>query len=387
MALLSIVLCINFAACSDDDDNIGDIAQNENSSENEDKLVKTIYIETAGTLSTLIPKEEQAKVTDLTLSGFLNGTDIKFIREEMHNLIKVDFTDVHIVGGGDSYYTYFYPENINPPIIYRTYDNVFPAYCFFYRSLCEIKLPKSVTTIGKSAFEGCTDLTSVEIPNGITSIGMDAFSGCNNLTYVKIPNSVTDISYAFEDCTGLTSVEIPDGVTSLYGTFKGCTNLTTVEIPMGVTNMNFAFEECTNLTSVNIPNGVTDLGGAFMGCTKLTSIEIPNSVTDITNAFSDCVSLTSVEIPNSVTKIMWAFDGCTSLTSVKIPSSVTEIGRNAFLNCSALKDIHVGNPTPPDVDDNAFSTYSYVTLYVPVGSKDAYMQHRIWGQFGNIIEE
>ena len=43
--------------------------------------------------------------------------------------------------------------------------------------------------------------------------------------------------------------------------------------------------------------------------------------------------------------------------------------------------------TPPNVSDSAFSTYAYVTLYVPVGSKEAYMEHKIWGQFGNIVEE
>ncbi len=54
---------------------------------------------------------------------------------------------------------------------------------------------------------------------------------------------------------------------------------------------------------------------------------------------------------------------------------------------SALGELHIENPTPPEVKDDAFSTYAYVTLYVPVGSKDAYMQHDIWGKFGNIVEE
>ena len=38
---------------------------------------------------------------------------------------------------------------------------------------------KDVTSIGSSAFDGCSGLTSVTIPEGVTSIGSSAFDGCN----------------------------------------------------------------------------------------------------------------------------------------------------------------------------------------------------------------
>ena len=65
-----------------------------------------------------------------------------------------------------------------------------------------------VTSIGDSAFENCTSLTSIEIPSGVTSIGYNAFNGCTSLTSIEIPSCVTSIgNLAFYKCTSLTSIE------------------------------------------------------------------------------------------------------------------------------------------------------------------------------------
>ena len=65
----------------------------------------------------------------------------------------------------------------------------------------------SVTSIGDSAFSGCTGLTSITIPDSVTSIGSYAFFGCTGLTSITIPNSVTSIGEAaFSRCTGLTNI-------------------------------------------------------------------------------------------------------------------------------------------------------------------------------------
>ncbi len=120
-------------------------------------------------------------------------------------------------------------------------------------SLTSVTIGNSVTSIGESAFYKCSGLTSVQIsdleawcnisfsnyyasplyyahylylngeevkdlviPNSVTSIGNSAFSGCSGPTSVTIPNSVTSIGdYAFCECSDLTSVTIPNSVTSI----------------------------------------------------------------------------------------------------------------------------------------------------------------------------
>ncbi|MBR2926739.1 MAG: leucine-rich repeat domain-containing protein, partial [Clostridia bacterium] len=211
------------------------------------------------------------------------------------------------------------------------------------KAITSILIPDSVTSIGSSAFSGCSSLTSIVIPDGVTSIGDRAFSGCSSLTSITIPDSVTSIgAFAFNYCRSLTSITIPDSVTRIgVDAFYGCSQL--IEKVDGVSYVaNVVIDFDNSVTSVEIREGTTIIGdSAFYGCSKLRSITIPDSVTSIGyNAFYNCTSLTSITIPDSVTSIGYsAFSGCTSLTSITIPDSVTSIGSSAFSGCKSLESI------------------------------------------------
>ena len=248
----------------------------------------------------------------------------------------------------------------------------------------EYAIQNSVASIGDSAFENCTCLTSVTIPDSVTSIGDGAFAFCTSLASVTIPDSVTSIgSSAFYNTAyyndesnwnnGLLYLSnclieamqnfandytIKDGTRIIAGgSFFGCTSLTSVTIPNSVTNIgNKAFYNCKSLTSITIPNNVTSIGDeTFYDCESLTNVIIGNSVISIGyNAFVNCKSLTSVTFGKNLTSISFgAFQFCTSLTSVTIPNSVTSIGESAFYNCTSLTNIAIPNSVTI-IDDSAF---------------------------------
>ena len=144
-----------------------------------------------------------------------------------------------------------------------------------------------VTSIGDSAFDGCSSLTSVTIPNSVTSIGEFAFNDCSSLKSVTIPNSVTSIVQgSFGGCSSLKSVTIPNSVTSIGDlAFSGCTYLRSVTIPDSVTSIGkYAFSACTNLRSVTIPDSVQSIGNdAFSGCESLSLTSYTDGFTFYTN--------------------------------------------------------------------------------------------------------
>ena len=213
-------------------------------------------------------------------------------------------------------------------------------------------------------------VTYQNVDYSVTSIGNSAFHGCSGLTSVTIGNSVTSIgNYAFRYCSGLTSVTIPNSVTSI-----------------GVG----AFHVCSGLTSVTIPNSVTSIEwNAFSGCRGLTSVTIPNSVTSIGwYAFESCSGLTSVTIPNSVTSIgERAFCYCSGLTSVTIGSGIKKIYSYAFAFCPELTDVYCHAIDVPSTDTDAFndSYIGYATLHVPAESVNAYRAADPWKNFKSIV--
>ena len=240
---------------------------------------------------------------------------------------------------------FFNCSSLSNIVIPDSVTSIGGAAFFICGSLSSIVIPDSVTSIGNSVFRGCSSLSEIVIPDSVTSIGNSAFSCCSSLSEVVIPSSVNSIgNSAFSCCSSLSKVVIPTSVTSIgHNVFQGCSSLSEIVIPDSVTSIgNSAFSGCSSLSKIVIPTSVTSIGDwTFSGCSSLSEVVIPSSVTSIGGfAFKDCGSLSTIVIPSSVTSIGdSAFYGCDSLSEIVIPSSVTSIGDSAFSSCRSLSKI------------------------------------------------
>ena len=248
----------------------------------------------------------------------------------------------------------------------------------------------SVTSIGSSAFSGCSSLTAVHIPASVTSIGSSAFYGCSSLTAVHISSIEAWCKITFENYESNPLYHAHN----LYLNGELVTNLV---IPDGVTSIgNYAFLDCSSLTAITIPEGVTSIGDyAFRDCSSLTDIVVAegNQKYDsrggckaiIETASNTLISGCSTTIiPEGVTSIGGsAFTGCTSLTAITIPEGVKSIGTKAFYGCYKLKIITSYATVPPTCGANALYGIDerHCMLRVPIGYAAAYQAADQWKEF------
>ncbi len=278
-----------------------------------------------------------------------------------------------------------------------------------------VTIPNSVTTIGGSAFAGCSGLTSVTIPNSVDTIGYYAFSNTGltsitipeNVKYVggiafgnyesEIPSSLTTVVWNAKDATIGT-----DNYGNAYSPFYGCSNISTVTFGDSVRVIpHYLFTNCTGLTSVTLPNNLTTIGYlAFYNCSGLTSVTIPNSVDTIWHYAFQNTGLTSITIPENVqyigvnvfgadeyyiqsssplTTVVWnaknvtpvttneyddpsyfSFSGCSNISTVTFGDSVRVIPNYLFRNCTGLTSVTIGNSVTT-IGGSAFADCSGLT--------------------------
>lgn len=170
-------------------------------------------------------------------------------------------------------------------------------------NITEINIPNGVTEIEDNVFDNANRLEKVTLGNRVTRIGKRAFAS-TAIQAITIPKSVKSIGEsAFEKCGHLKNINIPTGVTEIEDSlFLSCSELTSITIPKTVTSIgDKAFRYCTKLETLPFSSGVKTIGEyAFSSC-GIETLVIPDCVTSIGKyAFSNNSSLKSVTIGKNV---------------------------------------------------------------------------------------
>ncbi len=162
--------------------------------------------------------------------------------------------------------------------------------------------------------------------------------GKETIREIYLPDCCTSVGgYAFYGCTSLSQITIPENITKIgKNIFVNCSSLT--EIIVAKENTKYDSRDNCNAIIETKSNTL------ISGCQNTI---IPYGVTKIgKNAFEDCTSLKEIIIPNSVTKIKdFAFSGCTSLTKIVLPNSITKIKNHAFSDYISTTELLFPNKT------------------------------------------
>lgn len=193
--------------------------------------IQEFHIALPGTFSSMVKDVESLK--HIKLSGSMNTTDLAVLRLLARSTTNsIDMEDVEMTEMPDSAF-------------------------FQANALVYIKLPKTLTKIGRRAFMQSRLLRRVDMPDGLTTIGRSAFLGNTSMIRVNLPESVKTIgNQAFSNCKSIVACAVPEGVESI-GTA--------------------AFEECEKLKILRLPSTVKRVGADVVkGCPRLQTFTMPD---------------------------------------------------------------------------------------------------------------
>ncbi len=205
--------------------------------------------------------------------------------------------------------------------------------------------------IKEFAFFGNENLTDINLSD-IDLIGSCAFEGCTKLKDIDLSNTYAIGSYAFKDCQELIYADLTSLRNAGTGIFINCQKLTKIDNGIYTNFSTRMFEnsglETLEFNAKKIPNN------CFENCNNLTTVIINNDISYIgKEAFLGCGNLKEVHFKEGVASeliLEKAFKNCTLLSKITLPDSQFEFENDVFDNCQSLEEVKFQQYT--EITDN-----------------------------------
>ncbi len=254
-------------------------------------------------------------------------------------LYEKNYSGICITGYTGTDKTVTIPEEIDGKTVTRIGKSAFEN----NTGITSVILPDTLETIEEYAFRGCSGLTSITLPEGLKSLDEEVFAG-TGITEVILPASLGICDYAFKGCTTLRKATFAEGTEEVSPCILGyAPSLETVVFPDTVTYIGqSAFRGCTSLSEITLPPALEQMGGYAFSGTSLKELTLPASLVESKSEngpFEDCDRLRKVTFEDGMETIpARILKGAHCLSEVAVPDSVTGVGESAFENCVSLKE-------------------------------------------------
>ena len=224
-----------------------------------------------------------------------------------------------------------------------------------------------VTQIADSAFQGDKTITSLTLPDTLQVIRPNAFADCSNIGAIAIPKSVRTIGgSAFEGTSGCSALTFESGGTQdlQFGiaVFKGCGHAGTLTLPSRVSSLSYD-------------------GYTFASCMNITAFAL-NDDNHASNILSveDGVLFANRENYNYNKKVLVSYPAANTRTEYTIPSDVTRIDTRDGLGFSFnIKKLIIDNDV--DMMFGANACQSMVSLEEIEFKESTHKVHFYWYTF------
>ena len=308
-----------------------------------------------GWLSSKIPFKDQASVQNLTVTGYINGTDVKFIKELINNrqLSHLDLSDANIVAGGEAYYASYK----------ITEDNTIGSYMFtndnYKRRLTYLSLPKSVKKIkldsGMAYKDYCDDNLDTLVIGGDLKM-LRATDVRQPKKYLMIREGVDSLNATKIQAKSVhlpTTIKYLDRETFLIDTIKA-----------NIENIDYFNNRC-----VYSGNSLNFYGIGVLDNDTITLSE--NLSKWNVNAFR-VKDGTTIFLNNKLKEINFNIDYGSS--------------SKWYGGALSAKNLIIHSPSRTPIKINSKGLFSTATIYVPKGSVEAYKSQLPWSN-ATILEE